>query len=76
MLFPNKIVPYYESVLFWFPIVLEEVQKCAEGTSPAALYEKLHARLDISQFIDVLDCLFALGKLALDSEKGVLLYVV
>lgn len=77
MLLPNKIVPYEKSVIVYFPLVLKELKK--HGViPPLALFNKVRKKKlsDVVVFVDVLDCLFALGKVELDEEKGVLKYVV
>lgn len=74
MLFPNKLITYRESVISKFPFVLQELQ---EGTSFASdLYKAMSGRITgISEFMDILDCLFALNKIEFDVEEGVLRYV-
>lgn len=74
MLFPNKLITYRESVISKFPFVLQELQ---EGTSSASdLYKAMSGRITgISEFMDILDCLFALNKIEFDVEEGVLRYV-
>ena len=74
MLFPNKLITYRESVISKFPFVLQELQ---EGPSSASdLYKVMSSRITgISEFMDILDCLFALNKIEFDVEEGVLRYV-
>ena len=74
MLLPNKLITYRESVISKFPFVLQELQ---EGTSSASdLYKAMSGRITgISEFMDILDCLFALNKIEFDVEEGVLRYV-
>lgn len=76
MLFPNKIIPFEQSVFSYMPQVLKIFEKQAI-ISPLTLYEKVEKKIpDISTFIDVLDCLYALGKINFDMERGLLFYVV
>jgi len=74
MLFPNKLITYRESVISKFPFVLQELQ---EGPSSVSdLYKVMSSRITgISEFMDILDCLFALNRIEFDAEEGVLRYV-
>jgi len=71
MLFPNKLITYKESVISKFPYVLQELQ---EGPSSASdLYKAMSDRITgIGEFMDVLNCLFALNRIEFDEEKEVL----
>ena len=71
MLFPNKLITYRESVISKFPYVLQLLQ---EDPMPASeLYKTLSGSLTgISEFMDVLDCLFALNRIEFDEEEEVL----
>ncbi len=74
MRFPSKVTPYQASILAVFPYILSLLQK--EPLTPSVLYKKTKNRVeDISEFLDVLDCLLALGKIDIDSERGLLIYV-
>lgn len=75
MLFPNKLFSYSESILSKLPIVLKELKK--QPMSVRKLYKKVIRNLDgVNQYIDVLDCLYALHKIEYDEEEGVLRYVI
>jgi hypothetical protein len=68
---PSKSVSYEESVLSKFPLVLRAMSE--KEISPLALYYEVeNGFIDIAEFVDALDCLFALGKIILDADKGVL----
>ena len=68
---PNKSVSYEESVISKFPLVLRAIP--SGGISPLDLYNAVQdSLLDIAEFTEVLDCLFVLGKIKLDTEKGLL----
>ena len=74
MRLPNKVITYKESTISKFPFILS----CLKETdmSPASLYKKVKSRVeDIGEYIDILDCLFALGKIELIEHLGVLHYV-
>ncbi len=74
MKLPSKVTSYSESVLYKLPIILDAlIQK---DMSPYLLYQEVQTEfVCVSEFIDTLDCLFALQKLKLNSENGVIHYV-
>lgn len=75
MLLPNKLFSYNESILCRFPVVLKELKK--EPLGVHELYQKVIKDLDgVNEYIDVLDCLYALHKIEYDDEEGVLRYVI
>ncbi len=64
MKFPNKVIPYRKSVLSKFPLVLKELE--AQDCSVLVLYRKLEKKLDgLSEYMDILDCLYYLGAVEL-----------
>ncbi len=74
MKLPNKVTMYRESVLSKFPAVLRELK--GQDISPLQLYGRVMSEVDgIGEFVDVLDCLYALRKIELLEGKGVLHYV-
>lgn len=74
MLFPDKLFTYRESVLSKFPAVLDVIK-----TQPIKVKDLYMAvNKDVSgtaEFMDVLDCLYALGKINYDTQEEVLRYV-
>lgn len=67
MKFPSKVTPYKESIIAKFPMVLEKVEK--KDMSPQELYKSMKNKVtDISEFMDIVDCLYALKKIELDGE--------
>lgn len=75
MLLPDKLFSYNESILSKFPTVLKELKK--HPMSVHELYQKVIRDLEgVNEFIDVLDCLYALRKIEYDDAKEVLRYVV
>lgn len=74
MLLPNKIISYNGSILSKFPIVLDVLND--NDYLIFDLYEQLKASLDIESFIEVLDCLFALGKIEIDYSTRSIRYAV
>ena len=74
MRLPSKVTPYERSILSKFPPVLIELRKA--DLPVCALYSKVHRQFDdISDFIDVIDCLYILGKIELLVPEEVLHYV-
>ena len=75
MLLPNKLYSYNESTLSKFLVVLKELRK--EPLSVHELYRRVIKKMDgVNEFIDVLDCLYALRKIEYDENEEVLRYVV
>lgn len=74
MKLPNKVIMYKESTISKFPAVLSCLKE--QDMSPALLYKKVKSKVeDIGEYIDILDCLYALGKIELIEHLGVLHYV-
>ncbi len=72
MKFPSKYSTYKESILSKFPLFLETLSIC--DYSIMELYSKLKSKVsNIQEFMEVLDCLFAMGKITL--YEGVIHYV-
>ncbi|GHN59813.1 hypothetical protein ME806_01090 [Lactobacillus delbrueckii] len=75
MLLPNKLYSYNESTLSKFPVVLRELRVQPLGVHE--LYRRVIKKMDgVNEFIDVLDCLYALRKIEYDENEEVLRYVV
>ena len=73
MLLPNKTIPYGESVIAKFPIVLGFLQRRG-STSANVLYGELKKSFSsIHAFVQTLDCLFALGKIECTEDGGLTL---
>ena len=74
MRLPNKVITYNESVLPTLPLALLALRE--KDLTPKELYERLKGSVnDIGEFVEVIDCLYALGRVELDSDRGVLCYV-
>lgn len=73
MKFPSKVTPYKESSIARFPIILKLLEK--SDMSPIEMYSSVKKSKikDIVEFVDILDCLFAMGKIEV---RGELLYYV
>ena len=75
MLLPNKLYSYNESTLSKFPVVLRALRTQPLGVHE--LYRRVIKKMDgVNEFIDVLDCLYALRKIEYDENEEVLRYVV
>jgi hypothetical protein len=75
MLLPNKIISYKESILARFPVLLKEIKP--EDISVMDLFKKVKSEFDsIADYLEVLDCLFALKKIELTEQTEVLHYVI
>lgn len=76
MKLPNKLFSYNESVISKFPFILEIVSE-KENISIMELYHSVNIKFeDISEFLQALDCLYALGKLEYYSNLRRISYVV
>lgn len=74
MRLPSKITSYSESVISKFPPVLSVLQDADTGVF--ALYEATMKYFgSIEEFMDTLDCLFALQRVRYDADREVLCYV-
>lgn len=73
MRFPSKVTRYNDSVISYFPFVLKQLEK--SNLSPLKLYRIASRKVkNVGEFIDVLDCLYALGAIDM-TEFGDLHYV-
>ena len=66
MKFPNKVNSYKNSVFPLLPMVLKLLS--VRDYTVDSLYEKLKTNMTISEYIDALDCLYAMGQLTLNKE--------
>ena len=74
MLLPSKITNYKKSIISKFVPVLEVLSK--KDKSPMALYKSTRSHFSsVDEFVETLDCLYALGRIELDKEYGVIHYV-
>lgn len=79
MRLPNKITSYQESIISKFPYILNILEQSG-GVSISDLYQKLKKVFtafidDIADFIEIIDCLFVLGKVKYDEKERRLIYV-
>ncbi len=74
MKFPNKVTSYKESVLSKLTPILDLLSR--KNMQIYEIYiETKEQYSSCSDFIDALDCLFALGKIEYLDDEGVLHYV-
>ena len=74
MRLPNKLHSYDESILAKFPVVLSLLEKT--DVSVYSLFSQLKNHFeDVGEFVEVLDCLFALGSLEIMEETRLIRYV-
>ena len=74
MKLPIKITSYSESVISKFPPILLVLENSDIGI--VALYEATMKNFsNVEEFLDTLDCLFALRKIRYDADREVICYV-
>jgi len=74
MRLPNKITTFNESVLSKFPLILRLVEN--NNIPVLELYNSVKAEIeDVDTFLEVLDCLYALGKIDFNEQERTICYV-
>lgn len=74
MKLPSKVTPFKESIIAKFIPVLDTLK--TESLSPSELYKEVKTKVNgISEFMEILDCLFILEKIKLDKYEEVIHYV-
>lgn len=69
MRYPNKIISYSQSIIPSFPEVLSAIRKAP--LSPDDLYKiTVKAFADVGEFVEALDCLYAMGYIEYDRKTG------
>lgn len=68
MKMPNKVTPYKESSIAKFPVVLALLEK--EDMTPSKLFSKVKKNKiqNIDEFVEIIDCLYAMHKIEIDGE--------
>lgn len=75
MKLPNKVIRYNESIVSKFAPILNILE--SSSMSASELYSLVKNKVeDVSDFLNALDCLFALGKVNYNSTERRLHYVV
>lgn len=73
MRFPSKVTQYEDSSLPSFLKILSLVEK--EDITVIDLYKKVKSKVNINDFVTILDTLFSLGYIVLNDDNGVIHYV-
>lgn len=66
MKFPNKVTPYKDSILPKLPIILKYLKN--QDYTVMNLFDKVRERMTIKEYIDALDCLYAINEITLTEE--------
>lgn len=68
MKMPNKVTPYKESGIAKFPVVLALLEK--EDMTSSELFSKVKNNKiqKIDEFVEIIDCLYAMHKIEIDGE--------
>lgn len=75
MLLPNKLYSYNESIISKFPGILQILKRAPISVSE--LYRMVQKDVTgVNEYIEILDCLYALNKIEFVEELEVLRYVV
>lgn len=74
MRLPSKVTSYKNSTFARFPVILTALQE--RDMRPEDLFKKVKSKtFDAAEFIEVLDCLYILGKIDFLPGREVLHYV-
>lgn len=78
MRFPNKITRYKDSLLYIFPLILNQL--LISDSEAMALYKKIKnqrypIKITLEEFVQALDCLFILNKIRFKEGSEVIQYV-
>ncbi len=75
MKLPNKVICYKESIISKFPIILNILVN--QPYSVSELYVLVKNKIEsVEEYLCILDCLFALDKIAFDNKMEMVYYVV
>jgi len=76
MKLPNKLYSYKESTISKFPVILDAIDK-GKASSISELYiEVIDKMEDITEFLEVLECLYALRKIEYSLVSRSVNYVI
>lgn len=74
MILPNKLFSYNQSILPKAVIIAKTLANGEQGVSE--LFENLQDQFSgVDEFMDAMDCLYAIGRVELDPDRRVLKYV-
>ena len=71
MRLPNKVTSYKKSIFPKLPVILNFLK--IKDYTVTTLYENIKEQMTVNEYIDALDCLYALGSVTM--HKEVLHYV-
>lgn len=66
MKLPNKVTSFKESILSKIPLILKPLQ--TKDYPVIVLYEAVQEKVTVQEYIDILDCLYALNQITLRKE--------
>lgn len=66
MKFPNKVTPFKNSILSKFSLVLKPLKR--KDYYVIDLYNEIKRKISIKEYIEVLDCLFAMNEIQVFKE--------
>ena len=74
MRLPSKATTYSASILSKLPIALQHLSD--RDMAPVDLYRKMKSKVeDVGEFLEIIDCLYLLGRVELVADREVLRYV-
>lgn len=76
MKLPSKIFTVKESVLFFFPIILEYLEREKEKNIYELYQNTINFFPSNSDWIETVTCLYAVRAINIDEEKGTLVYAL
>ncbi len=76
MKLPNKLFSYRESIISKFPIILNALEKEKHFTIYELYISVINKFEDISEFLEAVECLYALGKIEYSYELRRVYYVI
>lgn len=68
MKLPNKLFTFRESIISKFPIILKTLEKENHLTIYELYISEINKFEDISEFLEAIECLYALGKIEYSYE--------
>ena len=73
MSLPNKVITFEDSILSKFSSVIKALRDSSNGMKVSVLYDHLNNDVEnIAEFMEIMDSLYALGKIYYSAEGGVI----
>ncbi|MBR0295063.1 MAG: hypothetical protein IJQ67_04075 [Bacilli bacterium] len=66
MRFPSKVTPYKDSIFPKLPVLLRKLKD--KDYTVSSLYMEINSKMTIREYIDALDCLYAMRKITLKED--------